>query len=641
MITKLNARKAKNLKNIGLITLAFSTTVILLWILGLNSISGLILGGPPMDLITAFSFFLLSLGILASQRRSFFFIFLNRAAIIGVLIISLITILDVFLANSAISLGYFVKVSGSMTVATALSFLLMGGSVWAIYSKSERVKLITQFILFAILLLNTASAIIFVLNIPGDSASFLIPIPFFTSLLFFWLSAILSHKNAPQEFNDLLFGNYAGSKLLKVVAPYNFFMIVVMTFTLLYLINNNVVGLNSGVIIYAVIAVFVSVSYVFVVGIQFNKKEQEKEKFERAFHASTKEIQQYKEALDSSFLVDITDVNGKIISVNDKFCEVSKYDRNELIGKKHSVNKSGYHPEDFFKELWATIKSGEIWLGGIKNKTKDGKFYWAHTAIVPFKNERNEIYQFLTIRQDITQHTQMAVQFESLKQRNKELEQFTYIASHDLQEPLRTVRSIIDILNDEYSCKLDEDARLSLEFMIEATDRMSELIKGLLDYSRIGRTKKIKIVDSNEIIQEIIIDLTTVIKGEKAVVTSDKLPLLKAYKIELRLLFQNLISNAIKFQKPGTCPKVHVSVQDSLDYWRFSVKDNGIGIPEKNKQDVFAIFKRLNKRSNYEGTGIGLAHCEKIVHMHGGEIWVDSIENEGSTFYFTILKNLI
>ena len=199
---------------------------------------------------------------------------------------------------------------------------------------------------------------------------------------------------------------------------------------------------------------------------------------------------------------------------------------------------------------------------------------------------------------------------------------------------------MIGILQEQYSSQLDEDAKLALNFMTEATDRMSELIKGLLDYSRIGGGQELMTFDSNETISVITKDLATIMESTNTIITKDKLPILKAYSTEVRLLFQNLISNAIKFQKDGVLPKIHISAQEDNDYWKFSVKDNGIGIPEKDSRNVFAIFQRLNKRNDYEGTGIGLAHCEKIVHLHGGEIWVDSKINEGSIFYFTIPRNL-
>ena len=165
---------------------------------------------------------------------------------------------------------------------------------------------------------------------------------------------------------------------------------------------------------------------------------------------------------------------------------------------------------------------------------------------------------------------------------------------------------------------------------------MSTLIKGLLDYSRIGQDKEPTTVDCNSIIKEIQADFGTIINESQATLDIDELPKLKGYETELRLLFQNLISNAIKFQKKGTVPQIKISAQKENKRWKFSFADNGIGIATEHKQRIFSIFQRLHTKSEYDGTGIGLAHCQKIVDLHGGKIWVESKPNEGSTFYLTI-----
>ncbi len=646
MTITLKAIKSRNIKNTSLLVLAISITVIGLWLFNIQAILNIVPGVPPMAFITALSFFLLSAGVLASQKKSTPFLIINRATITCVLLFALLTIGQHFFGNyfgdniSFVNDTNAIKLLGTMSLATAVCFFLLGISTWGMDSKSEGLRRFANFIYFAVILLNFVIIINFILNIPRNAASFLIPIPIHTSLIIFLYTGYLFHKNAPVGLNKLILGKYAGSKVIRTVVPYNFAAIMGMGLLYLYLINNNIIDVNTGFIIYTLIAVFAAGVYPFVIAIQLNKSQYDKNLFEKAFRTSMQETKLYKEALDNSSLVDITDANGVIISVNDKFCKVSNYDREELIGKSHRIINSGHHSKQFFTDLWSEIKKGEIWIGGIKNKTKNGKFYWVHTVIIPFKNELGEIYQFLTIRQDITKHTQLSLQYENLKLKNKEIEQFTYIASHDLQEPLRTVKSMIYILQEQYSDKLDEDAQFSLNFMTEATDRMSELIKGLLDYSRIGKGKELMTFDSNETIREITTDLTTIIDRENAQITTDKLPIIKAYKTEVRLLFQNLISNAIKFQKKGSSPKIHIGVQEDNDYWKFSVTDNGIGIPEKDHRNVFAIFQRLNKRNAYEGSGIGLAHCEKIVHLHGGVIWVDTNQNEGSIFYFTIPRNL-
>ncbi|WKD85317.1 Phytochrome-like protein cph1 [Polaribacter huanghezhanensis] len=225
--------------------------------------------------------------------------------------------------------------------------------------------------------------------------------------------------------------------------------------------------------------------------------------------------------------------------------------------------------------------------------------------------------------------------FNDIKNKNKELEQFTYIASHDLQEPLQTLTGFVNLLNENYGDQFDEVGQKSLGYIKDAAERMSKLVKGLLDYGRIGKNPELIKIDCNTLLEEVKSDIASTIKDSGAILKIEKLPELYAYKTELRLLFQNLISNAIKFRNSNTKPIIEIfAIKDNG--FTFAVKDNGIGIDEKFKKRIFAIFQRLHSTDKYKGTGIGLAHCNKIIELHKGEIWVESKPNHGSTFYFNI-----
>lgn len=223
-----------------------------------------------------------------------------------------------------------------------------------------------------------------------------------------------------------------------------------------------------------------------------------------------------------------------------------------------------------------------------------------------------------------------------LESKNKELEQFAYVASHDLQEPLRTISGFVELLQNQYRGKLDDNANKLMDYISQASDRMKILIKDLLDYSRIGREKEIKQVDCNNLLAEVLADLGKMIKDSGATVETERLPIIQAYPTELKLLFQNLIANSIKFHKPGLAPTVAIGSEKENGHWKFSVRDNGIGIDRQFAERIFIIFQRLHNRSQYEGSGIGLAHCKKIAELHGGHIWVESEPGEGSRFFFTI-----
>ena len=225
--------------------------------------------------------------------------------------------------------------------------------------------------------------------------------------------------------------------------------------------------------------------------------------------------------------------------------------------------------------------------------------------------------------------------------KNKELEEFTYITSHDLQEPLRTISSFVEIIEKEYSEKNDTRFNEYFKFIVQGTDRMRKLIKSVLDYSRLGKNPHISQIDINEVLKNVLEDINTMILETKAKVTFEKLPIIYVHFPEIKQLFQNLIINAIKYRKKDVLPEIEISAKKIDNFWIFSVKDNGIGIDDKHKDKIFQIFQRLHKRSEFEGLGIGLAFCKKIIELHNGNIWIKSEVGIETTFYFTISDTLL
>jgi signal transduction histidine kinase len=225
-----------------------------------------------------------------------------------------------------------------------------------------------------------------------------------------------------------------------------------------------------------------------------------------------------------------------------------------------------------------------------------------------------------------------------LERSNKELEQFAYVASHDLQEPLRMVSSYSQLLAERYEGQLDEKAKKYIEYAVDGAIRMQRLINDLLAYSRVGtRGNPIESTDAHSGLGEAIRNLAAMIEESKAIITNEELPMVRADASQLVQVFQNLLSNGIKFRGEDF-PRVHVSVRDGGREWVFSVKDNGIGIDPQYADRVFVIFQRLHTRQEYPGTGIGLAVCRRIVERHAGKIWFESEPGKGSTFFFTIPK---
>ena len=241
------------------------------------------------------------------------------------------------------------------------------------------------------------------------------------------------------------------------------------------------------------------------------------------------------------------------------------------------------------------------------------------------------IVGFVAVRyKNLTMHR------SKLEHDNKQLEEFAYILAHDLQGPLNTVINFSELLKEDYHDKIDERANKYLQYIVKGSTRMSSLIKGLLTYATIGkRMPRIPIV-CKDVILDIMSDLTIKIKETKTEIELDDLPVVMGHKLEMRLLFQNLIMNAIKFSKKDVNPQIKILAVEENGFWKFSVKDNGIGIAHEHQDKIFEMLGRLNRKDEYEGAGIGLAHCQKIVYLHGGKIFFTSHLGKGSTFYFTI-----
>lgn len=227
-----------------------------------------------------------------------------------------------------------------------------------------------------------------------------------------------------------------------------------------------------------------------------------------------------------------------------------------------------------------------------------------------------------------------------LERSNQELEQFAYVASHDLQEPLRTISNFVGLLEKKYPKNAEQDHYRYFQFILKATSRMQNLIRDLLELSRVGRNVLFAPVDCNKVVLDVMAEMEASIKENEAVIQFSNLPLIIASEIELKRVFQNLISNALKFKKKDVTPEITIEAMDAGEEFIFSIEDNGIGIQEEYTNKIFNIFQRLHSTTEYPGTGIGLATCKKIVALHNGRIWVESHYGTGTTFYFTVSKQI-
>jgi len=230
---------------------------------------------------------------------------------------------------------------------------------------------------------------------------------------------------------------------------------------------------------------------------------------------------------------------------------------------------------------------------------------------------------------------ELAAKVQELARSNRDLEQFAYVASHDLQEPLRMVAAYTQLLAERYAGKLDENADKYIRYAVEGATRMQTLVNDLLTFSRVGRDRQRTGFAAGEAVEDALHNLHTAVQESGAVVHFQSLPQIHAYRPQLTQLFQNLIGNAIKF-RGAQAPEITITAEANAGGWIFSVRDNGIGIAPEHADAIFVIFQRLHTRADYPGNGVGLAICKKIVEQHGGRIWVESRPEEGAAFKFTL-----
>jgi PAS domain S-box-containing protein len=337
----------------------------------------------------------------------------------------------------------------------------------------------------------------------------------------------------------------------------------------------------------------------------------------------------------------VIDPDGTIQRVNQAAISLLGYERAELVGRSAGdVFEEGVDVLSLFKQSGPNDVIRSIDTSVV---TKDGRHVAVSLSGSVMREDDGEIQGMVCVAQDITErkqtHEMLERQAQELVRSNAELEQFAWVASHDLQEPLRMVASYTQLLSKRYKGKLDADADEFIAFAVDGATRMRSLINALLELSRVGaRSKDFEATDCDAVYDRTLVNLETLVEDSGALVTRDRLPTVMGDETQLGQLFQNLIANAIKFRGDEQLT-VHVGAEQRNGHWEFCVRDNGIGIDPEYAERIFVVFQRLHGKGDRPGTGIGLSICKKIVELHGGRIWVKSLPDEGATFYFTLPVN--
>jgi PAS domain S-box-containing protein len=379
-----------------------------------------------------------------------------------------------------------------------------------------------------------------------------------------------------------------------------------------------------------------------------------RKKIEIALLESIKELEDYKFALDQSAIIAITDENGIIKAVNDNFCKIFKYRRKELIGNSHKIITSKFHSKAFFKEMWDTIKSGNVWRGFIKNKNKDDEYYWVDTTIVPFLDVNKKPFQYLAIRFDVTENMNAEDKIIKAKEHAEECDQlksaFLANMSHEIRTPMNGILGFTNLLKDVNITQ--ENQQEYIKIIDQSGARLLGIINDIIDISKI-ESKQMELSISETNINKQIEYIFNFFKPEVAnkeilLVFKNGLDLNKAYvKTDSEKLYAvliNLVKNAIKFCDKGTIDFGYIlktknkSTTNEINELEFYVKDSGVGIPDDRKHAIFDRFIQadFSDKRAFQGAGLGLSISKAYVEMLGGKIWVESEVGIGSSFYFTI-----
>jgi PAS domain S-box-containing protein len=369
----------------------------------------------------------------------------------------------------------------------------------------------------------------------------------------------------------------------------------------------------------------------------FMKDISDRKQMEEALRESEQRLQSLLD--NSTAVIYMKDMQGRYMMINHRYEELFHLDRNEVKGK---TDQEIFPKEiaDAFQANDRKVIAAGVALEKEEVAPQDDGLHTYLSIKFPLVDGEGRIYAVCGMSTDISDRKQAEVELQNQKQdlvrSNDELQQFAYVASHDLQEPLRMIASYLELLERRYKGQLDARADQFIAYAVDGAARMQILIEDLLKYSRVGsRGQSFERVDCAVVLQNVLRNLQVAIAENNAVITHDPLPSLNADITQLTQLFQNLIGNALKFRREDP-PQIYVGVERTNGKWLFSVRDNGIGIESQYTNRIFVIFQRLHNRTEYSGTGMGLAICKKIVERHGGKLWVESKPGEGSTFYFTL-----
>ncbi len=629
-----------------LFEIGFGILVLLGWFFDIGALMQPLPGTVAMNPVTALCFILsaLSLGLLYRENKTklentigkvlaSLVLALTTLKLVG-LFLDVDTQVDSWLFNVKLQTDNFNNISNRIAPQTALGFILTAFALLFIDTSIGKKIMLSQLIALSIGLLGILGILGYLYDV-HELYTFrnFFPMAIHTAICFLIITFAILFVH-PQKGFMTEFLDYPGRKnniiiLISVT-------ILVPVFVGLFLIMMTQKKYLTLSLSAAIAALCIMTLLLFLLWLSIrdlNRRNTQRNEVEQKLQKNLKETLGYKYALDESAIIAITNKNGIIIHANDNFCNISKYNRDELIGKDHRIINSGYHPKNFIMNLWTTISSGKVWKGEIKNKAKDGTMYWVNTTIVPFLDEHGNPIQYIAIRSDITERKKTEIQ---LYQVIKDLEMFSYSVAHHLRTPIRAVNGYTEILNEDYGTRLDDEGKRLINTLKNNATQMGRLIDDLLAYSNLGRKEIHRLpVDMLALTIDVLHNL------DKSITHHTKFKIGKLhsvagdYELLHRVMF-NLLENAIKYSSKKEIALVEIDSEEMGNDMVFTIKDNGAGFDMQFNDKLFGVFQRLHMTHEFEGTGMGLAIVERIIHKHNGKVWGEGKVNNGATFHFAI-----
>lgn len=627
----------------GIITV-ISLTVVAGWFFNVHQLKMAIPSFPEMKFNTALAFTLLSGAILLRLINKFrkfcllSYILTGLVGLFGVMAFLQVILghdfgMDVLLIPDKSSLlnpapGRTSPITGFCFVLMSVGFLLAG-------SIKRSYILIAQFLFHITTLFAVVALLGYLFGIPTFyNHSFSVSMAPHTAVGLFVLSSVGSFLNPSVGITGMLTGKMIGNLMARRLTSRIIIMMLLTSYLLILCHRHNWVSVELAIALFAIVFIIITLFFIYKTSAILNELDHNKEMAKENFRA----------VVDSApnALV-ISDIKGNISLINNQAKKMFGYESEEVVGSKLEILMPERYRQQHTKKHANYFLSPRTRQFGPSFELyairKDGTEFPIEISLTPIKTDDGTVALASIV--DITERKRsesiIKKQVIELQQKNKEMEQFTYIASHDLQEPLRTVTNYLQLIEEDYPEQVNGELSLHLSAVGSAINRMGVLVRSLLDYGRLGRNKILSLTDSGKVLNEVVADLNGLIKSTGTeIIVDDTLPILYAYETELRQMLQNLLNNAIKFRKKDTPPVIHTGYSKHDDHYEFYVKDNGIGIDPKYSERIFKMFQRLNKEEDFEGHGVGLANCKKISELHGGTIWVESEPGEGSTFKFTI-----